>query len=455
MLALYRSGRQAEALAVYREARETLVEKLGIEPGAALRQLERAILDQDPSLEVTPTTLPAAEPVRPLASLRARSTSFVGRMNELREIRALLQSDDVRLVTLTGPGGSGKTRLAIEAAAGIGAEFPDGVVLVDLAPISDPDLVAAAIADALGVGERPGQERAGVLAAYLRGRRVLLVLDNFEQLLVAAPLLGELLRAAPRLTLLVTSRAPLDLPEERIYSVPALELPDLSRTVRAASLRGVESVRLFVERAQQVRPDFELTEANADAVAELCRQMDGLPLALELAAARIKSSPRQRSSSVSAKRLERLKAAPGTGMPERHRTLRTATEWSYDLLAAEQRAVFTSLAVFAGGFTLDGAAAVAGETGRDVVDSVESLLNDSLLRTEPMAGGEPRFGMLGTIREYALEHSRRAETPRRNDAVTRASTRSWRRRPDPALLGPQRLRGSPASMPSSRTSARR
>ena len=206
MLALYRSGRQAEALEAYRSARETLVEPLGIEPGSALRRLERAILDQDPELDL----VPAAPGVGPAPSLRPRSTSFVGRKRELREIRALLSRADVRLLTLTGAGGTGKTRLAVEATAGLEDEFPDGVVLVELAPIVDPDLVATTIADALGLGETPGSGSLEVLVASLRGRRALLVLDNFEQVLAAAPMLTELLAGAPGLTLLVTSRAPLD-----------------------------------------------------------------------------------------------------------------------------------------------------------------------------------------------------------------------------------------------------
>jgi len=439
MLALYRSGRQAEALAAYRAARETLVETLGIEPGAALRRLERAILDQDPALDVTRPMPAAAGPLRLPPSLRVGSTSFVGRQSELREIRTLLRRADVRLLTLTGPGGSGKTRLGSEAASGLADEFPDGVVLVELASTSEPDLVAAAIVDRLGIGDRPGQTPTEALVAHLRNRRTLLVLDNFEQVLAAAPLLPELLAAAPGVALVVTSRAPLDIPEERIYPVTALELPDPSRTGDVGRLQRIEAVRLFVDRARDARPDFELTEANADAVAEICVRLDGLPLALELAAARIKLFAPSAIHLRLGGRLDLLKAAPGAGMPERHRTLRAATEWSYDLLTAGEQALFTTLAVFVGGFTLDGAEAVAGDLGLDVVDGVESLLNDNLLRTESIAGGEPRFGMLGTIREYALEWLAErgdGEAVRRRHAHFYAALAE---EAQAALLGPQQL----------------
>ena len=265
------------------------------------------------------------------------------------------------------------------------------------------------------------------------------MLDNFEQVLDAAPMLTELLAGAPGLTLLVTSRAPLDISEERIYPVSALQLPDPSHALEVDRLRRTEAVRLFVARARDIRPDFELSELNADAVAELCVRLDGLPLALELAAARIKLlSPRDVLERLGV-RLEVLKAEPGAGLPERHRTLRAAIEWSYDLLGAEEQALFTSLGVFVGGFTLDGAKAIAGDLELDVVAGVESLLNNSLLRTEPMAAGEPRFGMLETIREYALE--RLAE---RGDgkAVRRRHAGfylSLAEEAEPALLGPQQL----------------
>ena len=435
MLALYRSGRQAEALDAYRAARAALVEQLGIEPGPALRRLERAILDQDPELDVA-TVAPNA---RPVPRVRVRSTSFVGRSREQREIRALLGGADVRLLTLTGPAGTGKTRLANEATTGLDAEFPGGVVLVELAPIGDADLVATTIAGALGLVERPERGPLEALIASLRGRRTLLVLDNFEQLLDAAPMLSELLTGAPGLTLLVTSRAPLDVREERIYPVPALQLPDRSRALEVDRLRRIEAVRLFVTRARDVRPDFDLSAGNAGAVAELCLRLDGLPLPLELAAARIKLLSPQDILERLGVRLEVLKAEPGAGLPDRHRTLRAAIEWSYDLLGGEEQALFTSLGAFVGGFTLDGAKAVAGDLELDVVAGIESLLNNSLLRTEPLAAGEPRFGMLETIREYACE--RLAE---------RSDEQGVRRRhaafylplaeeAELALLGPQQL----------------
>jgi predicted ATPase/DNA-binding SARP family transcriptional activator len=403
MLALYRSGRQADALAAYRAAREALVGELGIEPGLALRRLERGILDQDPELDARAVD-PAVAAGRSTPSLATRASSFVGRESELREIRALLGRADVRLLTLTGPAGTGKT------------------------------------ASTLGVSEVPGQRASEALLLYLRRRRTLLVLDNFEQLLEAAPMFGEVLAGAPGTQLLVTSRAPLDLPEEHIYPVPPLQLPDASRPLQLARLQETEAVRLFVDRAREARAEFALSDENADAVADLCLRLDGLPLALELAAARIKLlSPREILERLGG-RLELLKAVPGAGLPERHRTLRAAVDWSYDLLTPDEQALFTSLGVFVGGFSLAGAAAVAGDLELELIDGIESLLNNSMLRTERMAEGEPRFGMSETMREYALE--RLAERGD-GEAVHRRHADFYLRlaeEAEPALLGPEQVR---------------
>ena len=239
MLALYRAGRQADALDAYRAARTTLVAGLGIEPGPELRRLERAILDQDPELDARTVD----------RSLVARSTSFVGREKELREIRALLGRADVRLLTLTGPPGTGKTRLAVETTTGGGRSRE--TVFVELAPIVDPALVAPTIAATLGLSETSRQWAAEALVLHLHRRRTLLILDNLEQVLGAAPVLAELLAGTPGTQLLVTSRAPLDLPEEHIYPVPPLQLPDTSRPLQLARLQETEAVRLFVDRARR------------------------------------------------------------------------------------------------------------------------------------------------------------------------------------------------------------
>ena len=438
MLALYRSGRQADALAAYRDGRRSLVETLGIEPTLALRQLERSILDQDPGLDRV-TAVPAADGAATLQaelSLEGRSSLFVGRVRELGEIRALLSRVDVRLLTLTGAAGSGKTRLALEVIGGVEGTVADAV-LVELGRIADAGLVARTIADALGVKEGSGRSSRAALLEYLRDRQTLLLLDNFEHVLEAASLSRELLDGAPGVKLLVTSRAPLGVPEERVYAVSPLELPDRSERRSLAELGGIEAIRLFVDRACAARPDFELSETNAESVIELCTRLDGLPLALELAAARCNFlSPRALLDRLGS-RLDLLRATPGSGLAERQWTLRGAIEWSYDLLQPEEQQLFTSLAVFTGGFTLAAAEQVAEQPDLDILEGAETLFRNNLLSTEHVRGDEPRLGMLETIREFALE---RLAARGDEDAVRRRHAAFYlvlAEAADHGLLGPQ------------------
>ena len=438
MLALYRAGRQADALGAYRAAREASVKGLGLEPSASLRALERAILHQDPSLDGTRPRATTGQ--RGSTSLPTRPTSFIGRKHELEDVRERLQAADAPCLTLTGPPGTGKTRLAVEVAAGLKETFPDGVVFVELAPLREPSLVVTTIAGALGVREDPKRPLAETVASVLRARRLLLVLDNFEQVLEAAPVLAKLLAGARR----CSSSSPAEPPRPprgahlHRAAAPARRRVPSPSARRAPGDGGDPAVR---RPCSEARDDFELTDENAEAVAELCLRLDGLPLALELAAARIKLlSPRAILERLGG-RLELLKAVPGAGLPERHRTLRAAVDWSYDLLTPDEQSLFTSLGVFVGGFSVDGAAAVAGDLELDVVDGIESLLNNSLLRTERMSEGEPRFGMLETMREYALE--RLAERGD-GEAVRRRHAGFYLRlaeEAEPALLGPRAERG--------------
>jgi predicted ATPase/Tfp pilus assembly protein PilF len=302
-----------------------------------------------------------------------------------------------RLVTLTGPGGVGKTRLALEVLRADAPRRRDGAVCVELAAIREPELVASTILRTLGLPESRVTPPADALAVYVRGRQLLLLLDNFEQVLPAAPLVADLLAAAPRLAVLVTSRAALHLPGEARYEVPTLRLPEA--TDELALIADAESVALFMQRAAATRADFRLDADNAGVVAELCSRLDGLPLALELAGARVDLLSPAAILSRLGRRLDLLKTAEA-GAPDRHSTLRAAIQWSHDLLDEDQRALFSSLAVFAGGFSADGVEAVAAG---DALDGLAALIDASLIRRERPVGDEPRFAMLETIREYALE----------------------------------------------------
>ncbi len=389
MLALYRSGRQADALQSYRDARATLVDQLGVEPSRELQELEARILRQDPALDVMraverpPTTIPS--PARPL----------VGRELELAAVTSLLRTES-RLVTLTGPGGTGKTRLALEVGLQLLDDFPGGAFLVDLAPVRDHELVAPTVARALGVTDADETALIDRIASAIGENETLVVVDNFEHVLASAPFVAEALSRVPGLKVLATSREPLRVAPEQEYRVPPLDLPPRGATLEATSRS--DAVTLFVARARAVEPSFGLTEANVGVVAAICRALDGLPLALELAAARV----RLLSPSALLDRLENRLAVldeGGRDLPDRQRTLRATIDWSYELLDPRERGLLARLSVFAGGWTLDAAEAVCGAT----LSTLGSLVEKSLVSSTREDAGEPRFSMLETVREYALE----------------------------------------------------
>jgi predicted ATPase/class 3 adenylate cyclase len=370
--------------------------------------------------QLTARGLPATFP--PLATLDARPnnlptqlTSFVGREEELATACGLLAAN--RLITLTGPGGTGKTRLSLQVAAQAAEDFPDGVFFVPLETVRDPALVASRINGEIGIAESGGRSGRDTLVDWMGDKRVLLVLDNFEQVIEAGPLVADILRAASGLKIIATSRAALRVSGEQEYPVPGLPVPpdpgqlggyETARLGGAAgldpaTLSTFEAVRLFIARAVSVRPDFAVTNENAPAVAAICARLQGMPLAIELAAARVKLL----SPAAIMARLEHqlnLLAAGARDLPARQQTLRGAIAWSYDILAEPERHLLDRLSVFAGGFDLEAAEAVAGpsdELGIDIVDGLMALADQSLIRS--LDADPPRFRMLDTIREYAAE----------------------------------------------------
>jgi predicted ATPase/class 3 adenylate cyclase len=362
-----------------------------------------------------------------LASLDARPhnlpthpTALLGRERELAEVRRLF-GDGARLVTLTGPGGTGKTRLGLQVAAELLDDFEHGAFLVELAPISDPALVASTIAQALGVrdvGSRPVMD---TLKEYLRARSLLLLLDNFEQVVAAAPIVADILAACPGLAALVTSREPLRVRGEREYAVPPLALPEAGQVTTPEVVSNAPAAVLFVQRARAIRADFALSDENAAAVAEICARLDGLPLAIELAAARIRLLAPDAMLSRLGHGLSLLSGGR-RDLPTRQQTLRNAIAWSYDLLDGPERRLFRRLGVFVGGFTIDAAESVcaADDPGVDMLDGLESLIAKSLVKSQADVGSDSRFTMLATIREFALERleeSREIAAMRRRHAA--------------------------------------
>ncbi len=335
------------------------------------------------------------------SNLPAPVTTFIGREQQIAEVMDLL--DKARLVTLTGPGGTGKTRLSQQVATGVMGRYPGGVTFVPLALVDGPELVPDAVASTLGVIKQADEELVETLGRSLRSKEMLLLLDNYEHVLAAAPLVSKMLAAAPGLSVMVTSREVLRLNGEHEYPVPPLELPDLAPSRTVSDLAASESVALFIQRAQAAQPTFRLTEDNATAVAGICIRLDGLPLAIELAAARIKIFNPQQLLERLESRLNMLTGG-SRDLPARQQTLRSAIDWSYQLLNEGEQNLFARLGVFSGGRSIDAIETVCGPgLPLDALDGLESLVNKSLLFQVEGPNGEPRFAMLETIHEYTRE----------------------------------------------------
>src|SRR6266498_3810543 len=342
------------------------------------------------------------------ANLPVQRTGFVGREKEVSAAKELLRREDVRLVTVTGPGGIGKSRLAVQVASGLAEHFPGGTYFVPLSSLNDPALIVSVIVQTLGIGEAGGQSPLEILKENLQESLrapMLLLLDNFEHLIQAAPTVSDLLAMGPNLKIMVTSRAPLHVYGEHEFPVPPLAMPDSPVVPPVEVLSQYPAVALFVQRAVAVKPDFELNRENASAITEICARLDGLPLAIELAAARVKVlSP----SSMRTRLKSRLQLLTGGArdMPHRQQTLRAAMDWSYDLLSADEQKLFRRLSVFVGGCTLEGVEAVCdtkSDLHLDLLDGMASMVDKSLVQQVEPPKGESRFAMLETIREYALE----------------------------------------------------
>jgi predicted ATPase/DNA-binding SARP family transcriptional activator len=408
MLALCRCGRQADALAAFQAVRARFVEELGIEPAQPLRDLHEHVLTHSAELsspvdttgERTVDAPPRPATASPLSNRRlpVPPNRTIGREHDIATVSERLQAGPVRLLTLTGPGGVGKTRLALEAARGVEQDFADGAHFVSLAAQRRPHDVPAAIVSALGIIVLAGESADQAAERFLAAKHLLLITDNLEHLLEAAPFIARLVEACPALTILATSRAALTVHAEERYPVSPLALPEPGTAADPQALADTDAVALFCERARAHDPDFGLADANVDGVAEICRRVDGLPLAIELAAARCGLL----SPTEIAERLDRALGAPGAGArdaPARQQTLRATIDWSHDLLSDDEKLCFARFAVFAGDATVEAAETITGAT----LDTLDQLVTKSLLIRRQHAHTGTRLGMLETIRAYAAE----------------------------------------------------
>ncbi len=407
MRALAFGDERSAALATYEICRRVLDQELGIEPAAETTDLRDQIRDgflHAPQPAAVPIVNPQSIPLLPTPPTR-----LIGRAEEMVLVLERLRDPACRMVTLTGPGGVGKTHLALEVSHMIASSFDDGVVFVALGAVTSANLVVPAIAHALGVHTLLGQTALDSLESALQDKRLLLVLDNFEHVAAASSSIGELLAYAPALTLLVTSRAPLRVRGENEIAVPPLMLPTAG--VASDNVMDYPAIALFVQRAQAMSPSFVLTKTNTAAVVDICTHLDGLPLAIELAAARVKMLPPPLLVHRLSRRLDLLTNGM-TDLPARHQALRSTIDWSYNLLGAYEQRLFARLAIFVGGCTVDAAETICAEPGDGpitVLDGLQYLVDNSLLRQTEGDNDNPRFVMLETIREYAVERLRASD----------------------------------------------